>query len=133
MGASTITFSSHLSKTAKKDVDGSPAIASNNDNNNNNNSPLPLKYKTRERLEKDNSSFDHTKHPALFQICRDCYWCATVIASFTSLSEPKARNQERCPLCYNDSLDLLTICPKESFRFELDTKRGISLAFGVSS
>ncbi len=129
MSASTITFSSHLSKTAKKDVDGSSAIASNNDNNNH----LPLKYETRERLEKDNPSFDDSKHPALFQICRDCYWCATVIAPFTPLSEPKARSQERCPLCYNDSLDLLTICPKEIFRFELDTKGGVSLAFGVSS
>ena len=130
MSASTITFSSHLSKTPKKDVDGSSAIASNNDNNN---SHLPLKSETRERPEKDDHSFDHSKHPALFQICRDCYWCATVIASFTPLIEPKARSQERCPLCDNDSLDLLTICPKESFRFELDTKGGVSLAFGVSS
>jgi hypothetical protein len=128
MSVSTIAFSPHSPKKTETDLNEvSTNAAANNDNNNN--GRLQLEYERKEKNEYGSPSFDHTKHPALFQICQDCYWCATIISSFISMNGLEDRVEERCPLCANDNIDVLTICPRETFRFELDTRRGISLAF----
>ena len=82
--------------------------------------------------EKDEFRFNHGIDIAVFQICQDCFWCATIISSATTMANKRQGegiDEDYCPLCFSDNIDKLTICPKETFRLELGDKRGICLYF----
>jgi hypothetical protein len=56
-----------------------------------------------------------------FVICNSCFWCATDISGRESITA--------CPACASQALESIALESKEKFTFNLDSKRGVSLAF----
>ena len=129
-----VSPSSHLSKTIddtvlpEPSICGAPSIIDRPEGN-----YYLNENKRQTDNEKEEFRFNHEIDIAVFQICQDCFWCATIISYATTTMANKRQvegiEEDYCPLCFSDNIDKLTICPKETFRLELGGKRGICLFF----
>ena len=61
-----------------------------------------------------------------FVICRDCFWCASVLSSKYFLAK-------NCPSCSLDMLEAIPIAQNEKFEISHDTRRGLTLEFSIRS
>jgi hypothetical protein len=63
-----------------------------------------------------------------FLLCQSCFWCA----SYTSPLLYKRMTKEtitKCPSCNEENLESLPIAENEKYRFDYDTKRGVTMEF----
>jgi hypothetical protein len=63
-----------------------------------------------------------------FLLCQSCFWCA----SYTSPFLYKRMTKEtitKCPSCNEENIESLPIAENEKYRFDYDTKRGITIEF----
>jgi hypothetical protein len=63
-----------------------------------------------------------------FLLCQSCFWCA----SYTSPFLYKRMTKEtitKCPSCNEENLESLPITENEKYRFDYDTKRGVTMEF----
>jgi hypothetical protein len=60
-----------------------------------------------------------------FIICQSCFWCASYIS--TTLSTPDSIT--KCPSCIEGNIESIPIARNEDYRYEYDTKRGITMKF----
>jgi hypothetical protein len=63
-----------------------------------------------------------------FLLCQSCFWCA----SYTSPFLYKRMTKEtitKCPSCNEENLESLPIAENEKYRFDYDTKRGVTMEF----
>jgi hypothetical protein len=56
-----------------------------------------------------------------FLLCNTCYWCASDIGSKSKFT--------KCPSCNSVEVESLPISDKESYKFDHQPKRGITLEF----
>jgi hypothetical protein len=105
-----------------------------------NNYTLNVIMKSRaEEVRADADSLAHTSRPKtrisneiIFAICQSCFWCAscfpsqvlgTIAAAEDSTSPPK------CPSCIEGNIESIPIAENENYRFDYDTKRGVTMEF----
>jgi hypothetical protein len=55
-----------------------------------------------------------------FVLCNSCFWCASYLLHIGIL---------RCPSCKNEIMEFMPIRSDETFLFQYDRKRGVSLQF----
>jgi hypothetical protein len=63
-----------------------------------------------------------------FLLCQSCFWCA----SYTSPFLNKRMTKEiitKCPSCNEENIESLPIADNEKYRFDYDTKRGVTMEF----
>jgi hypothetical protein len=63
-----------------------------------------------------------------FLLCQSCFWCA----SYTSPFLYKRMTKETittCPSCNEENIESLPIAENEKYRFDYDTKRGVTMEF----
>lgn len=58
-----------------------------------------------------------------FLICNSCFWCASYLTN-------KFRSMENCPTCNDGILDSMPISSNETYKFDCDVERGVTLEFG---
>jgi hypothetical protein len=58
-----------------------------------------------------------------FLICRSCFWCASY---FNNMH----RSVERCPSCNDAKVESMPITFDETYKFDYDAGRGVTLEFG---
>jgi hypothetical protein len=63
-----------------------------------------------------------------FLICQSCFWCASYISPpiYRRMTEETIA---KCPSCIRGNVESLPIAQNEKYRFEYDTKRGVSMEF----
>ena len=57
-----------------------------------------------------------------FLICQSCFWCASCLT-------PDADSFAKCPSCTERNIESIPIAENEDYRFDNDTKRGITIEF----
>jgi predicted Zn-ribbon and HTH transcriptional regulator len=62
---------------------------------------------------------------SIFILCETCHWCATYV------DKTRIPIGNTCPQCQNadEELSSLSILSSESFTFDYDNKRGVTLGF----
>lgn len=70
----------------------------------------------------DDQQYDNSKEK-YFLICKSCFWCASFLDNIH-------RSVEVCPSCMNSELDSMPISFDETYKFNYDERRGITLEFG---
>ena len=55
-----------------------------------------------------------------FVLCNSCFWCASYLRHMGTI---------RCPRCKNEITEFMPIRSEETFLFQYDRKRGVSLQF----
>jgi hypothetical protein len=63
-----------------------------------------------------------------FLLCQSCFWCA----SYTSPFLYKRMTKEtiaKCPSCNEGNIESIPIAENEKYRFDYDTKRGVTMEF----
>lgn len=56
-----------------------------------------------------------------FLICESCFWCASILEDGALIS--------RCPCCKSNMLESIPITTGESYKFDYNTKSGVTLEF----
>ena len=64
----------------------------------------------------------NTSRERSFLICKTCFWCASLLNTHRSV--------EVCPSCMESELDLMPLAFCETYKFNYDRIRGITLEFG---
>jgi hypothetical protein len=63
-----------------------------------------------------------------FVICQSCFWCASDVST-----QYHKRNKEKiitkCPFCNSNNIESIPIAENEKYRFNYDTRRGITMMF----
>ena len=56
-----------------------------------------------------------------FLLCKSCFWCASLLNSrpFTDV----------CPTCVNSEIETMPISFDETYKFDYDASRGVTLEF----
>jgi hypothetical protein len=67
-------------------------------------------------------------HEIYFLICQSCFWCASYISPQIYKRITK-ETTTKCPSCVKGDIESLPIAKNEKYRFEYDTKRGITIKF----
>jgi|GEM_PF-3084431 hypothetical protein len=58
-----------------------------------------------------------------FMLCGSCFWCASSYEYKDNIF------REKCPVCQNGRIELLTISKDEMYRLGYDVRRGITSEF----
>jgi hypothetical protein len=104
-------------------------VASEEDFDDNNATTDPIddsKHSAAISSRKKESHYNRSKYNSsstvFFQICQSCFWCASNLS--------KGGMMERCPSCKTETLEPMPIrSDEETFYFQYDRKRGVSLEF----
>jgi hypothetical protein len=64
-----------------------------------------------------------------FLICQSCFWCASYIASYIYFKRNTEKIIKKCPSCSTDNIESIPIAENEKYRFEYDTRRGVTMTF----
>jgi hypothetical protein len=67
-----------------------------------------------------------------FVICQSCFWCASCLSSkilSTIAGAEDSASPEDCPFCSEGSIESIPIAENENYRFDYDTKRGVTMEF----
>jgi len=64
-----------------------------------------------------------TSNERNFLICSSCFWCASYLNS-------KHRSIEICPTCNDANVESMPISFDETYNFDYDSARGVTLEFG---
>jgi hypothetical protein len=63
-----------------------------------------------------------------FVICQSCFWCASDISTqYNKMNKEKII--AKCPFCNADNIESTPIAENEKYRFNYDTRRGITMMF----
>jgi hypothetical protein len=67
-----------------------------------------------------------------FLLCPSCFWCASCLSP-QMLSVMAATNGSgsfsKCPSCVDGDIEFIPIAKNENYRFDYDTKRGVTMEF----
>jgi hypothetical protein len=58
-----------------------------------------------------------------FLICSSCFWCASYLNNMH-------KSVERCPSCNDAKVDSMPLSFDETYKFDYDAGRGVTLEFG---
>jgi hypothetical protein len=58
-----------------------------------------------------------------FIICQSCFWCASCLSSQILSTIAK------CPSCIEGNMESIPIAENENYRFDYDTRRGLTMEF----
>jgi len=64
-----------------------------------------------------------SNNPRFFVLCNSCFWCASYLRRMDTL---------RCPSCKTEIMESVPIRLDETFLFQCDRKRGVSLQFLIA-
>lgn len=64
-----------------------------------------------------------SNNPRFFVLCNSCFWCASYLRRMDTL---------RCPSCKTEIMESMPIRLDETFLFQYDRKRGVSLQFLIA-
>jgi hypothetical protein len=67
-----------------------------------------------------------------FVICQSCFWCASCVSSKILSIMAAAEDSEsfaKCPSCVEGNIESIPIAENENYRFNYDTKRGVTMEF----
>ncbi len=67
-----------------------------------------------------------------FLLCTSCFWCASCLSSqmLSSIAAAKdSASLARCPSCIDGNIESTPIAENEKYKFDYDTKRGITMEF----
>jgi hypothetical protein len=63
-----------------------------------------------------------------FLLCQSCFWCASYASPFLYKRMTK-ETITKCPSCNEENIESLPIAENEKYRFDYDTKRGVTMEF----
>jgi hypothetical protein len=97
-----------------------------------------LKIKA-EEVNADADSLAYTLEPKTrisdeinFVICQSCFWCASCLSSKllnTIAAAENSASAPKCPSCIEGNIESIPIAENENYRFDYDTKRGVTMEF----
>jgi hypothetical protein len=67
-----------------------------------------------------------------FVICQSCFWCASCLSSkilSTIAAAEDSASAPKCPSCIEGNIESIPIAENENYRFDYDTKRGVTMEF----
>jgi hypothetical protein len=105
-----------------------------------NNYTLNVIMKSRaEEVRADADSLAHTSGPKTrisdeisFVMCQSCFWCASCLSSkiLSTIAETDGSSSlTKCPSCIEGNMESIPIAEDENYRFDYDTRRGLTIEF----
>ena len=75
---------------------------------------------------RQNEDYSSSRYCMNFIICRNCFWCATLLGT-------KQRKSENCPICFLDVLEAIPLASNEKAKVSFDQRVGLALEFSIRS
>jgi hypothetical protein len=67
-----------------------------------------------------------------FVMCQSCFWCASCLSSkivSTIAKTDGSSSFTKCPSCIEGNMESIPIAENENYRFDYDTRRGLTIEF----
>ena|SRR5688500_5827122 len=67
-----------------------------------------------------------------FVMCQSCFWCASCLSSkiVSTIAETDGSSSlTKCPSCIEGNMESIPIAENENYRFDYDTRRGLTIEF----
>jgi hypothetical protein len=66
-----------------------------------------------------------------FVMCQSCFWCASCLSSkiLSTIAETDGSSLTKCPSCIEGNMESIPIAENENYRFDYDTRRGLTIEF----
>jgi hypothetical protein len=67
-----------------------------------------------------------------FVMCQSCFWCASCLSSkivITIAETDGSSSLTKCPSCIEGNMESIPIAENENYRFDYDSRRGLTIEF----